>query len=318
MARQERGRFDLWRDISGIDMEKARELAARIELRGQAEDEVAARAAYLDLLRIGPGQRVLEIGCGSGVVLRDLARRVAPDGVAVGLDYCPALLELARELADKTGLLDRIELREGDARALPFGDAEFDAVLAVTALEHVPDGERAIPEMARVVRPGGRAAAFERDVDSLIVSHPDRILTRRIVAAYSDHASVDGWLARRLPGLLMAAGLRDVRVRAFTPVERGTGGFYGGLAERAAQIAAETGAISQRERRSWLRALYAEEEAGRFVGGMTHLFVWGIRALVMFEAEHTEAVAAEPVVLAEERVVTAVGVPLEQRGTRPI
>jgi len=277
MAQPEYGRFDLFRDSAQADAAKTRELAARLELRAQAADEIAARDAYLDLLALRPGERVLDVGCGSGVVTRDVARRVAPHGLAVGLDPGPGFLAVARELAERDGLSRQIEFREGSALSLPFGDAEFDAVLAVTTLTHVPDGERAIPEMARVARPGGRVGIFDLDTDSLILAHPDRALTRRIVAAHSDHGVVDGWLGRRLPGLLAGAGLQDVRARAFTPLERDPAGFYAGTAERAAELAAQVGAITDEERQRWLDGLHAEQAAGRFLAGRTHLFVWGTR-----------------------------------------
>ena len=282
MADRERGRFSQWRSdaIRGIDEAKARELAARsLERRGRSPDEVAARAAYLDLLGVKSGERVLEVGCGSGVVLRDVARRVAPGGLAVGLDPSPAMLAVARELASQDGLADLVDLREGDVRALPFEDAEFDAVLAVTTLLHVPDSERAIPEMVRVTRPGGRVAVFDRDNDSYIISHPDRALTRRIVAAGSDHSAVNSWIGRQAPRLMAEAGLRDVRVRAFASIEQDPTGFYATNAgERWADIAVQVGAISDEERRQWVEQLRTEQAAGGFVAGLTHLFVWGMRS----------------------------------------
>lgn len=258
-----------------MDLETARENSARLERRARADDEIAARNAYLDLLAVGPGERVLDIGCGSGVVTREVARRVAPAGLAVGVDPSPAMLTVARELADQQGVGEWVDLRVGDARALPFADAEFDVVIAVTALSHFPGGEHVIPELMRVMRPGGRLGVFDRDTDSFIVAHPDRALTRRIVAAFSDHASVDGWLARRLPGLFAEAGLHDVRVRAFTPLETDAAGFYAGTALRALEAAVQAEAISEEERQRWVDALHAEQAAGRFVAGLTQLFVWG-------------------------------------------
>ena len=279
MTEGERGRFSLWREPQGFDEGRARTLAERaLELRGRAEDEVRARAAYLDLLNLAPGERVLDIGCGSGVVTRDLARRVGAGGSVVGLDPSAALLTVAAELADDAGLAGRITWREGDARALPFDDGAFDAAVAVTALCHIPDGEHAVPELVRVVRPGGRVGVFDRDNDSYIIAHPDRALTRRIVAAGSDHTTVDGWLIRRLPRLLRAAGLIDVRVRAFASIEQDPHGFYATNAgARWADVAVQTGAISEEERQRWVADLDAEAATGGFVAGLTHLFVWGTR-----------------------------------------
>jgi SAM-dependent methyltransferase len=211
MTSADYGRLSLFRDAGSLDAERARDLAFHnLEARGKSPDEVTARAEYLDLLGLQPGQRVLDVGCGSGVVTRDMARRVSPGGRAVGVDLSAEFLTIARDLAQATGLADVADFREGSALALPFGDAEFDVALAATVLVHVPGGDAAVPEMARVVRPGGRVGIFDFDGDSLLISHPDRALTRRIVAAFSDHAAVDGWLVRRLPGLLSQAGLTRV------------------------------------------------------------------------------------------------------------
>lgn len=110
-------------------------------------------------------------------------------------------------------------------RALPLGNSEFDVVLAITVLGHVPHAEQVIPELVRVTRPGGRIGVLDNDADSLIIAHPDRVLTRRIVAARSDYGFTNGWMARQLSGLLAEAGLREVKVRAFASLERGPATF---------------------------------------------------------------------------------------------
>ena len=271
----EYGRQSLWRDTAGADAAKARELAARLELRARAEDEVDARETYLDLLGIAAGERVLDVGCGSGVVTREIARRVGPRGRAIGLDPSPALLTVARELAQAADLGDRIEFREGSALQLPFPDRSFDAALCVTVLSHVPGGEAAIPELARVLRSGGRVGVFDLDTDMTAFTHSDRALTRRIVAASSDALAVDGWLARRLPSLFEQAGLEEVRVRGFFPLETDPRSFYANLAERSADAAVKAGAITEAERSTWLDALHAQRARGPAIAGRLHIFVRG-------------------------------------------
>jgi ubiquinone/menaquinone biosynthesis C-methylase UbiE len=269
------GQQSMWRDTGSADAATARELAARLERRARADDEVEARDAYLGLLGIADGQRVLDVGCGSGAVTRAIARRVGDRGVAVGLDPSPALLEVARELAREAGLGDRIELYEGSALRLPFPDRSFDAVLCATVLSHVPGGEAAIPELVRVLRPGGRLGVFDMDTDMTTFTHPDRALTRRIVAAASDATAVDGWLARRMPSLFEQAGLVDIRVRGFFPLETDPQSFYAGLAERSAEVALKAGAITADERSRWVQALHAEQARGPVVAGRLHIFVQG-------------------------------------------
>src|SRR5262249_58075568 len=119
-------------------------LVARLERRGRASDEIEARQAYLDLLGVTAGECVLDAGCGSGVVTREIARRVGPRGHVIGIDPSPALLAVARELAGSAGLADHLEFREGSVLELPFPDETFDAVTCVTVLSHVPGGAGAV------------------------------------------------------------------------------------------------------------------------------------------------------------------------------
>jgi len=274
---QEFGRLSLFRDTADLNETDARDLATRLELRGRAEDETAAREEYLELLGLAPGEKVLDVGCGSGVVTRAIAQRIAPGGQALGIDPSPALLAIARDHADAAGLGGLMELRVGDCRALPFPDASFDAVIAATVLAHVPDAELALDEMVRVAKSGGRVGVFDFDGDSVLISHPDRDLTRRIVAAFSDHSAVNGWLVRQLPGLLADRGLNDIKVRAFMPLGREPGSFYALLAVRAAETAAQVGAITSDEQVRWIEALHTDLAAGRFLGGRLHIFAWGTR-----------------------------------------
>lgn len=271
----ERGSQSLWKDTTGIDLGKARELAERLEARGKAPDEIEARRAYLDLLGIREGDRVLDVGCGSGVVTRAIAQRVGPGGRVVGLDPSEALLTVARQIADASDVGSRIDFKAGGALHLPFPDASFDAAIAVTVLAHMHDGVRAIPELVRVVRPGGRVGAFDFDADMTIFTHSDREMTRRIVAAASDAVAVDGWIARRLPGLLIEAGLTDVRVRGFFPLDADPNGFYVSQAERCAQAALTSQAITEAECRRWLDEFRAQLARGPVVAGRLHLFIWG-------------------------------------------
>ena len=274
---QQYGQLDLFARIADTDPAVVRDFAALLERRAQAPAQVALRAQYLDLLRLRPGQRVLEVGCGGAPVVRALAARVAPDGLALGLDPGRPFLAAARALAAADPHRARIALQAGDARALPYADRSFDVVLAVTTLHHVPDATRALAEMVRVARPGGRMCLVENDSDSAIIAHPDRALTRRIVAAYSDQTFTDSWLARRAPGLLADLGLAEIQIRAFMAVETDPAGWFATLTTYRAEAALQAGAITVEERDHWLSQLRAEQQAGRFLASQTTLCVWGTR-----------------------------------------
>jgi len=271
----EYGQESLWRDTAAADAEKARDLVARLERRAKAADEIAARETYLGLLDIAQGERVLDVGCGSGAVTREIARRVGSRGLAVGVDPSSALLAVARELAREAGFDDRVEFREGNALRLPFPDRSFDVVVCVTVLSHVPGGEAAIPELVRVLRSGGRLGVFDLDTDMTAFTHPNRALTRRIVAAASDATAVNGWLVRQLPLLFQRAGIVDVRARGFFPLETDLQSFYAGMADRCAEVAVKAGVITELEGRAWLDTFHEQGAQGPIVAGRLHIFVWG-------------------------------------------
>ena len=102
--------------------------------------------------RVGAGQRVLDVACGTGVLARALPARVGPRGAVTGLDINEGMLAVARRQAPG------IEWRQGAAEALPFADASFDAVVSQFGLMFFQDRPKAIGEMLRVLRPGGRLA----------------------------------------------------------------------------------------------------------------------------------------------------------------
>ncbi len=103
-----------------------------------------------------PGERVLDVACGTGIVARMVAQGANGRAQVAGLDLSPAMLEVARSVSAREGL--EIAWYEGSASALPFPDGSFDLVLVQQGLQFFPDKAAALGEMYRVLAPGGRAA----------------------------------------------------------------------------------------------------------------------------------------------------------------
>jgi demethylmenaquinone methyltransferase/2-methoxy-6-polyprenyl-1,4-benzoquinol methylase len=104
--------------------------------------------------------RVLDVATGTGAVAIELAR-AAPGRVVVGVDQSPEMLAAGRACVAAAGLADRVELREGRAEELAFGDGEFDALTFTYLLRYVDDPAATMRELVRVVRPGGTVAMLE-------------------------------------------------------------------------------------------------------------------------------------------------------------
>jgi demethylmenaquinone methyltransferase/2-methoxy-6-polyprenyl-1,4-benzoquinol methylase/phosphoethanolamine N-methyltransferase len=172
------------------------------------------RALPLDLAALRPGERVREIGCGTGAVTLPAARRVGPDGLAVGIDPAPEMIAEARRKARRAR--SRAQFRLEPAEALSFPAGSFDVVLSSLMMHHLPGDlkPRALAEVRRVLRPGGRVVI----VDMLPGAAPMRYWhTGGLMAMmHRRHAPTSLPEAAGLPEL--AAFLRDA---GFIAVETG-------------------------------------------------------------------------------------------------
>jgi ubiquinone/menaquinone biosynthesis C-methylase UbiE len=124
----------------------------------------------LEALELGKGDRLLDVGCGTGAAVRAAGEVVER---AVGVDLSPKMLAEARARAAG---LPRAEFVEGDAEDLPFGDGEFTAVLCTTSLHHYPRPEQAAREMARMLAPGGRVVIGDGTSDAVTMKVSDFVL----------------------------------------------------------------------------------------------------------------------------------------------
>jgi len=179
------------------------ETAARgLERMYVTPDVVLQRARFVQLLAPKPGERILDIGMGPGFLTVDLAPIVGEHGLVAGVDSSAVMVELANKRCEGRG---PCELQLGDATALPFDDASFDAVTSAQVYEYVPDMEKALAELRRVLRPGGRAFILDTDWDSVVWNTADPARMRRVLDAWDDHLH-DPHLPAKLGALLGRAG----------------------------------------------------------------------------------------------------------------
>lgn len=169
----------------------------------------------IDVAGLRPGERVLDVGCGTGVVTRLAAQRVDPGGTVAGLDVNPGMLAVAKSVTSRAAA---IEWHEASADAMPFADGSFEVVLCQMSLQFVPDRLRALREMHRVLAPGGRLALNLPGPAAPLFERLEHALGRHIApqAAGFVHQVFSLYDVEQLESLFRSAGFKQVRVAAHT------------------------------------------------------------------------------------------------------
>jgi demethylmenaquinone methyltransferase/2-methoxy-6-polyprenyl-1,4-benzoquinol methylase len=187
------------------------------------------RKKTVQALNLPECRRVLDLATGTGDLALQIAE-LAPEHVSlVGLDPSEKMLEIGRQKIQRAGMQQRIEMVVGDAQALPFEDASFDAVSMAFGIRNVPDRGKALREMARVTRPGGRIAILElseprngvlgplaRFHVHTVVPYIGALLSGRREYHYLQRSIAAFPPADEFASLMMASGLEPLDVRSLT------------------------------------------------------------------------------------------------------
>jgi SAM-dependent methyltransferase len=198
------------------------------KLPAQAVDSFAGVGYFFGLADLRPGERVVDLGSGSGMDAFLAATLVGPTGHVVGVDFTPEQVEKARGLAAAEGV-GNIEFREGRIEALPAEDDDFDCVISNGVINLSPDKPRVFAEVARVLRPGGRMAIAD------IVS--EKQLTEAIVC------DADLW-ASCIGGASQETSYREAIEAAGLSVREVRDNPYGFISDQARNASAKYGVKS--------------------------------------------------------------------------
>ncbi len=258
------------------DAELAAEWAVRLDDRAADEMQVRLRRRVCELAGLRPGDHAVELGCGTGSLLADLAAAVGDSGAVLGLEPQPYLADRARaRLAGSPA----VTVHVGSAQTLPLTAASVDAVVAQTVLIHLAPAtlDDALCEARRVLKPGGRLVSADLDAGTRVIDHPDRVTTRAITTYNCDYQFADGWLARRLPRLLRSAGFSVESVEIHPHLAAGPEGYMFAGAVRLAQAAMTSGAITKEAGERWIGQLRELAEAGSFLTSIDYYVTAAVR-----------------------------------------
>jgi arsenite methyltransferase len=238
-------------------------LAARMDVMYAAADVVRRRALVRAALAPAPGQHLLDLGCGPGFAVAELAGEVGADGTVTGVDGSEQMLVAARRrCADQPN----VRFARADAGSIPLPAAAVDGAVCVQVLEYVPDPDAVLRELARVVRPGGRVVVWDVDWSSVSwhTARPERMA--RVLRAFDEHLTHPA-LPRTLVASLRSAGFSDVRVEGhcFTATSLDPDSYVGAVVwPIIGPFVVGREGITARQAREWADEQRALDADGRF------------------------------------------------------
>lgn len=185
--------------------------ARKLEAVYTTPDVVGQRREVRRILALRPGEHVVDIGAGPGLLAVEMAAEVGRDGRVHAIEPSESMRALAAARTRPPEIAP-VEIAAGSADALPLPDASVDAAVSTQVLEYVADVPGALAEVHRALRPGGRLLVLDTDWDSIVWRSRDDARTARVLAAWDEHLA-DPHLPRTLVPALRAAGFTEVRAQ---------------------------------------------------------------------------------------------------------
>lgn len=261
-----------------LDQSLLETLVTRFEARGRHPLFSRMLLEYLEAMQIADTAAVLDIGCGSGLAARAVARRPGFAGRVTGIDLSDYLVSAATRLASDEGLSDRVQFQTDDVRTMNFADGTFDAVVAHTLLSHVDDPLSVLRETARVVKPGGVIGVFDGDYASLTFDQADPSAAASSDAALVRAVVTNPRVMRQMPRMLRAAQLELVRSFSYVLSEAGKAEFWSSAIEAYRRLIPQSGGMTESEADRWAAALRSDSDTGVFFGSCNYYAYVGRRA----------------------------------------
>jgi arsenite methyltransferase len=247
----------------------------RLELLYRIKDAVRRREIVRAGLAAADGERLLDVGCGPGFFCAELRDEVGADGHVTGVDASEQMLGLARLRCAEH---ENVAFHQADATSLPLEDASFDAALCVQVLEYVTDYSRALAELHRVLRPGGRVLVWDTDWATVSWYSADPTRMQRLLAAWDQHLAHPS-LPQALAPAMRSMGFEGVEVAAhtFASAAWDPGTFGVSLVDMIANFGTGREGLSETDANEWADEQRELGECGKFFFAYTQFCFTGTR-----------------------------------------
>jgi len=259
--------IDIYGRTHELEPEVVEAMAVRLEGRRASSRYMSMLHDYLDRLDLKATDKVLVIGAGTGVEVREIIRRPGFGGVITALELSKQLVAVGQRKAVEEGVDDRIVWKVGDAHAIDAADACFDLVIAHTVISHVDAPDRVMAEARRVLRPGGTLVVFDGDYATYTFGTLDpeqgRLWDERIIRAMIANPRV----MRTLPRVFRHLGLDLVDWRTYVLNEVGRGDFFLGSLRTFPVFLTRAGVATADEVQAYVDDQFQASENGAFFAG---------------------------------------------------
>ena len=215
--------------------------------------QVEIRRSSYELLNLQAGDRVVDVGCGTGTAVYELSEKGFQ---ALGADNSAQIIDIAKQRHPNQ------IFEVAFAESLPFEDGFLQGYRAERLYQHLPEPAVGLKEAFRVLSPAGRIVLVDQDFDTMAVDSADHSTTRALTRAFCDSIK-HGWIGRRYYGLLKEAGFQDVKVAVSTKIyTRYAQMFY--VIQGMANAGKAAGIISGEQAEAWVADQKRRDEEGRF------------------------------------------------------
>ncbi len=239
-----------------------------LEVAYQGSDVSRRRRMALDALHLCEGDRVVDIGCGNGLLTEEIARGIGKTGRVIGVDPSE---DMRAPAAARCAAFPTVQIKDGVANGLPLRDGEADKAVAVQVLEYLSDIPAAIREAHRVLRVGGRFVAVDTGCMTLDWFSEDVERMQRVQSAW-DHHYEEARVAALWPKLTTDAGFAAVEVEPFTfcDVTLKPDGIAFMLMHLMSRYAVENAHMTASETSAWFDEQVELANQGRFFFSLTY------------------------------------------------